>query len=109
METPTNEVIESNPLEDQLVKQLAAPILAEHKLNKKFMSRNRKAHLRMNRPEKLEKMERGANMFMRLLTKGEKLMEPTEPPVELIDNEVMAPTSHGVAIDNGESEEGRGI
>lgn len=63
----------SEAQEDQLVKQLAAPIIAEHKQNKKFLRRNRKAYLRMNRPEKLDKMERGANMFMRLLTKGEKL------------------------------------
>ena len=65
----------SEAQEDQLVKQMAAPIIAEHKQNKKFLRRNRSAWLRMNRPEKLEKMDKGGDVIMRLLTKGEKLSE----------------------------------
>lgn len=57
----------SEAQEDQLVKQMAAPIIAEHKQNKKFLRRNREAWLRMNRPEVLEKQERGSKIIFGLL------------------------------------------
>lgn len=53
--------------EDTLVKQLAAPIIREHKQSKKFNRRNRAAWNRMNRPEKLDKMEKGAAIIMNFL------------------------------------------
>lgn len=62
-------------IEDQVVKLLAAPILEEHRRTKKFLSRNRASWLRMNRPSKLAKMEKGGSIIMRVLTRAEKLME----------------------------------
>lgn len=59
----------SEAQEDQLVKQMAAPIIAEHKQNKKFLRRNRSAWLRMNRPEVLDKQEQGAKVIFGLLAR----------------------------------------
>lgn len=54
--------------EDQLVQQLAAPIIAQHKKDKGFLGRrNRSAHKRMNRPEKLDKLEKGAAFIFGVL------------------------------------------
>lgn len=54
--------------EDKLVQQLAEPIIAQHKKDKGFLGRrNRSAWLRMNRPEKLEKMEKGSDFIFGVL------------------------------------------
>lgn len=55
-----------NP-EDTLVNKLAAPIIKQHKKTLRFTSRNREAWKRMNRPEKLSRMERGAVFINRLM------------------------------------------
>lgn len=65
-----DDVTEANPLEDQIVKQLAAPIIEQHQRDKKFYARNRSATKRMNRPEKLAKMEKGAEFFMGILSRA---------------------------------------
>jgi hypothetical protein len=49
---------------DALVAQLAAPILATHKRSMKFSSRCRKAWKTMNRPSKIEKIERGSSFLL---------------------------------------------
>ena len=57
--------------EDKLVAQLAAPMIAEFKKQKKFTSRNRSPWKRMNRPCKTSKIEAGALFIDKILkTRG---------------------------------------
>jgi hypothetical protein len=53
--------------EDTLVAQLAGPVIADFKRQKKFTSRNRTTWKRMNRPSKAAKLELGAAFVNRFL------------------------------------------
>jgi hypothetical protein len=53
--------------EDTLVAQLAAPMIADVKRQKKFKARNRSSWNRMNRPCKAAQLEVGAAFVNRLL------------------------------------------
>jgi hypothetical protein len=65
---------------DALVAQLAAPILAAHKHTKKFSSRCRNAWKTMNRPDKIEKIEKGSSFLLSFFERCQpkKLMKSTE-------------------------------
>lgn len=55
---------------DQYLQQVADKVAADWKRKKSFEGRrNRSAFKRMNRPSKLATMERGAEKFMKLLSK----------------------------------------
>lgn len=57
--------------EKRMVDQMAAPILAENKIRKRFLGRrNRSVHLRMNRPSKLKAMEQGAEFINAVLARA---------------------------------------
>ena len=88
------EVVEKTKLEDfsaaehAAVDRMAAPIIASNKANKRFRGqRNRKVWMRMNRPEKMEAIERGAtkiHAFLdRVLPKKELTVEEAH---ELLDD-----------------------
>lgn len=53
---------------DLLAQQLAAPIIAKtNKAKRRFLSQNRTASNRMNRPHKLEAIQRGGDKIMALI------------------------------------------
>ena len=60
--------------EHAAVDAMAAPVIEEvqraAKFNKRFLSRNRDATKRMNRPSKAERMSTGADIHLRLIDKG---------------------------------------
>jgi hypothetical protein len=60
----------TSPEVETLARQMAAPIIEQHRRDKKFYARNRSATKRMNRPSKLEKMEAGADKIMSVLDRN---------------------------------------
>lgn len=60
--------ININQQTDDLARQLTAPMIkAFTKQKKRFASQNREAHNRMNRPHKLEAIQRGGDKLMALI------------------------------------------
>lgn len=68
--------------EHEAVDAMAAPIIehfeGEKKADRKFSSRNRSAWNRMNRPEKTDRIDKGADMITRLIDKGIALSTPVD-------------------------------
>lgn len=65
-----------NVVEDNLVQQLAAPMIAEQKRKKRFLGRrNRASWKHMNRPEKLAKMETGVTFIHSILDRYKSLVK----------------------------------
>ncbi len=60
----------ATPEEQQLVDQMAAPIIAQNKRRKKFLSRNRAAWKRMNTPVKISKQEKGSKFIFTILARA---------------------------------------
>lgn len=56
--------------EDKLVEQLTAPMIQQFKKSKSFLRRNRSNWKRMNRPSKLEAMDKGASFINSVLARA---------------------------------------
>lgn len=70
---PTNEGVNPEDFteaEHAAVDQMAAPLLADNKRRKKFLSRNRSNWKRMNTPVKISKREKGADFIFSILARA---------------------------------------
>ena len=67
----TTDVTQAEQQLDQMVEQMAAPMIqafkAQKKANKRFQSQNRESWNRMNRPHKQAQIERGGAKVMAII------------------------------------------
>jgi len=82
LDTPVNPD-DFTDAEHEAVEKMAGPIIRQAIANKKFKGRrNRKAWMRMNRPHKIDAMEKGASKIYALLDRCFPAPQDPEVPVE---------------------------